>query len=182
MALDSGMLDSHTHLRVNTQAKDRVNFRKKVTYSPVNADDLITSTIGDSIVIIELQKLLNSEGWAWPFNRAYTDLSLCLISQNSVAYPKPVYNPLFWANGSSIHRDIDEDIQYFGNNYFNTLACLEQIQLCNPRAGKYTNTTDTSTALWEAGDLELNIQQRIMLHHIAILLGLINIASLGPVF
>ncbi|PTD06330.1 hypothetical protein FCULG_00011859 [Fusarium culmorum] len=211
MALDSGMLDSHTHLGVNARAEDRVNFRKKVTCSPVNVDDLVTSTIGDGIVVIELQKLLNvsssiplilqsnksttngysasggfypgafkSEGWAWPFNRAHTDLSLCLISQNSVAYPEPVYDPLFWANGSSVHRDVDEDVRYFGNNYFNTLACLEQIQLCNPRAGKCTNTTDTSTALWEAGDLELNIQQRMMLHRIAMLLGLINIASLGP--
>jgi hypothetical protein len=59
MALDSGMLDSHTHLGVNARAEDRVNFRKKVTCSPVNVDDLVTSTKGDGIVVIELQKLLN---------------------------------------------------------------------------------------------------------------------------
>ncbi|KAH6977783.1 hypothetical protein EDB82DRAFT_557180 [Fusarium venenatum] len=211
MAWDTGMLDSHTHLGVNARTEDRVNFRKKVTCSPVNVDDLVTSTKGDGIVVNELQKLLNvsfsiplifqsnklatngytatgafylgalkSQGWAWPFNRAHTDLSLCLISQNSVTYPEPVYDPLFWANGSSIYRDVNGVVQYFGNNDFNILACLEQIQLCNPRAGKCTNITDSVTALRETEALELNIKQRMTLHRTAMLLGLGNIASLGP--
>ncbi|KAH7146809.1 hypothetical protein B0J13DRAFT_621753 [Dactylonectria estremocensis] len=211
MTWDSGMLDSHTHLGVNAPAGDRVSVRKKVTCSPVNVDDLITSTKGDGIVVIELQKLLNlnsstpftfqanrstangysavggfypgvlkSQGWAWPFNHAHADLSFCLIIQNSVAYPEAVYDPLFWANTSSTQKGVDGEVAYFGNNYFNILAYLEQVQLCNPRAAKCTNTTDPATALLELEALELNIKQRMTLSRTASLLGLINVASLGP--
>ncbi|KAM5360695.1 hypothetical protein ACJZ2D_013573 [Fusarium nematophilum] len=210
MSWDSGLLDSHIHLGVNAPVEDRVQIRKILTCSPVNVDDLTSSSETGRVVMVDYTRLVNtnitkvfntepnkfptgyeascvwwpgvakSDGWAAkPFDRDDIDLSICFISQNSVGYNKPVHDPLFLANGSKILNVSETQTAYFGNNYFNTIACQDQIQFCNERAGKCTNVTHAAAAFFDSQNIDLNLNQELVVNRTAMLLGLTTTAELG---
>lgn len=65
------------------------------------------------------------------------DTTAIFIAQNSVMYQKPVFDPVFSANGTYTYSgDADESaVWYQPDHYFSTLACVERMDLCNPRNG-----------------------------------------------
>ncbi|KAH6982411.1 hypothetical protein EDB80DRAFT_825066 [Ilyonectria destructans] len=209
MTWDSGKLDSNMHFGLNARPEDCVNVRKILTCSPVKVDDFVNITMKDGLGSAEFQKLLNvnesairkyeltrqsTSGYsAWcaytsgaddyqfagPFNQTNADVSICFISQNSVGYPSPVYDPLFSANGSTSWEYPNGENLYCGDNLFNTIACLEQVQFCDPRTVKCTSVTHPLAAYFESMALGLNVNQRATLIRIALLMGLVDIGTLG---
>ncbi|KAH8692522.1 hypothetical protein GQ44DRAFT_734045 [Phaeosphaeriaceae sp. PMI808] len=62
------------------------------------------------------------------FFRRDADLSLHILSQNSMAYFSPVLDPFFYANGSNTRGD------FATPNYLTTnMICADQYVLCNPQ-------------------------------------------------
>ncbi|OAA66536.1 hypothetical protein SPI_01112 [Niveomyces insectorum RCEF 264] len=76
-------------------------------------------------------------------NRDDADLSMFFLSQNSVGYLEPVFDPFFLANGTRKqpvnNTNFPHQFLYLANNYVNTLVCADQYTACNP-------TTNTCTA------------------------------------
>lgn len=93
--------------------------------------------------------------------------------QNSVSYTEPVYDPLFIATVNS------GDNRFWGDNYYNTIACLDQVQFCNPGSGNCTSLTHIVAAYEEALSLGFNTNQQVVLKKTAILDGVINVAASG---
>ena len=118
---------------------------------------------------------------SWP-NGLYphndSDISICFVAPNSVAYRQPVYDPLFFADGSRTGRVGGEDV-IFGTDYFRSIACLERAQFCNPNNGRCTATTHVARAYSEAETLDLDEHQWTIVNRTAVLLALKSIGQLS---
>ncbi|KAK3937728.1 hypothetical protein QBC46DRAFT_356451 [Diplogelasinospora grovesii] len=111
------------------------------------------------------------------------DITLCYVAQNSVRYFEPVYDPLFLANGS---RSVvfgegtpGATRIYYGNNYINAIACLQQVQFCNPANGACTPLSHPARAYNESIRLGFNENQWTAVKRSALLLGLTDVGTLG---
>jgi len=103
------------------------------------------------------------------------DITACIISQNSVRYAEPVFDPLFLANGSRYAAPF-----YYGNNYFNVIACEQQVQFCNPVNGKCSRLSHAARAYEESiAELDLNLVQATAVLRSALLLGLTDVGAMG---
>lgn len=117
----------------------------------------------------------------WPalaLQRTDADITICYVAQNSVRYVAPVYDPFFWANGS-VADDSNGVPVYWGSNLFNAIACLEQVQFCNPNNELCTNITHAEGAFRQSSGLGLNTYQWTTVNRTAVLLGLTDIGWLG---
>ena len=118
---------------------------------------------------------------SWP-NGLYphndSDISICFVAPNSVTYEQPVYDPLFFADGSRAGHVDGEDV-IFGTDYFRSIACLERTQFCNPVNGRCTKTASPAAAHVEAATLDLNEHQWTVVNRTSVLLGLKSIGQLS---
>ncbi|KAK5660205.1 hypothetical protein OQA88_13678 [Cercophora sp. LCS_1] len=114
----------------------------------------------------------------WPENltrKEDCDVTICYVSQNSIRYSGPIYDPLFLANGTNF-----SDPFYYGNNHLNFLACEQQVQFCNPVTDKCTKLTHAAEAFNESyAHLELNLNQFTAIKRSALLLGLADVGTMG---
>jgi len=104
-----------------------------------------------------------------------SDVTACFVSQNSVRYAEPVLDPLFLANGSRYSAPF-----YYGSNYFNVIACEQQVQFCNPANGRCTDLSHALRAYEQAvAELGLNPFQATAVKRSALLLGLTDVGAMG---
>ena len=104
------------------------------------------------------------------------DISVCVVSQNSIRYEAPVYDPLFLATGKNTTPPY-----VYGDNPFNAIACTQQVQFCNPTTGTCTKLTHAAQAFNESvSNLGFNAFQATAIKRSALLLGLTDISTLGP--
>ena len=207
LILDTGMLDSHTHLGMNAPRRDRSSIRHRMACSPINVSDRFTvKTSVNGTVEVDTSALFDSPSspssfsthpellgvgysatsywWSgatkqiqwpsWLYTGSDADITMCLVSQNSVRYTEPVYDPLFLANGSRFTAPF-----YYGSNPFNALACEQQVQFCNPTTGRCTNLTHAAQAYNESTRLDLTAAQSDAMERSAVLLGLTDVGMLG---
>lgn len=207
LILDTGLLDSHTHLGMNAPRRDRSAIRHRMACSPIDVSDRFTAKAPvNGIVEVDTSDLFVSPSgpsnfstqpeqlgagysaasywWSgatkqlqwpsWLYTGSDADITACLISQNSVRYTEPVYDPLFLANGSRFKAPF-----YYGSNPFNVLACEQQVQFCNPTTGRCTNLTHTAQAYNESTRLDLSAAQFAAIERSAVLLGLTDVGILG---
>lgn len=115
---------------------------------------------------------------AWPENltrKEDCDVTVCYVSQNSVRYSEPIYDPLFLATGTNF-----SDPYYYGNNHMNFFACEQQVQFCNPVTERCSNLTHAARAYNESlAHLDLNLNQFTAIKRSALLLGLTDVATMG---
>ncbi|KAK0624396.1 hypothetical protein B0T14DRAFT_554257 [Immersiella caudata] len=209
LILDTGLLDSHIHLGINAPPKDRSNIRHRMECSPIDVSNVVqplretnvTANLNFNISAIFRQPIFSatfpsnpqslsmgytssSYWWSgatrqfdwptWLTTTTQADVSAVLIAQNSVRYSSPVYDPLFLA--TNISNNV-----YHPNNPFNLLACLQQVQFCNPISKTCTPLTHTAQAYNESlSTLSLSSPQKTAIERSALLLGLTDIGILGP--
>jgi hypothetical protein len=72
---------------------------------------------------------MNGTNWdpVSPFNRSDSDLSMFWLSQNSIEYDQPTFDPLYFANGT-----FKGTWGFQGNHWVNVMACADKHQFCNP--------------------------------------------------
>ncbi|KAK1834113.1 hypothetical protein QBC39DRAFT_31541 [Podospora conica] len=207
LVLDTGLLDSHTHLGMNAPRRDRSSIRHRMACSPIDVSDrikildpvngtvevdtsaLFDSPTGPSNFSTNPEQLRAgysatsywwpgaTKGLQWPswlYTGSDADITACMVSQGSVRYTEPVYDPLFLANGSKFTSPY-----YYGNNHFNVLACEQQVQFCNPTTGRCTNLTHAAQAYNESTRLGLSPTQFTSVERSAVLLGLTDVGILG---
>jgi hypothetical protein len=106
---------------------------------------------------LELRTIIYSPGNSGTWNpipvlqRDDADVSIFIVSANSVYYPDEVYDPLFAA-----HVNISDGF-YRANQYYNVLGCADQYQVC-------------PTAMDDASCTSTNSQGHVysLLHHIGL--------------
>jgi hypothetical protein len=102
-------------------------------------------------------------------------VTACIVSQNSVRYAEPVFDPLFLANGSRYSAPF-----HYGSNYFNVIACEQQVQFCNPVNGRCSSLSHAARAYEQAlAELQLNAYQTTAIKRSALLLGLTDVGGMG---
>jgi hypothetical protein len=59
LQLDTGLIDSHSHLGINAPLEDRLQFRRLLTCSPINTTDLVTTFTGlNGDIFINVSRLV----------------------------------------------------------------------------------------------------------------------------
>lgn len=107
------------------------------------------------------------------------DISLCLISQGSLAYQEPVHDPLFVTDTTN-SAPSGFSPAFYGRNAFNTVVCIDQVQYCNANNHICTNLTYPEDAYLEAiASLDLNEDQVLVAGHLGIIVGFINTPIMG---
>lgn len=84
----------------------------------------------------------DTEASAWqPISelaRDDADMTILFLSQNSVTYFGPVFDPFFLANGSNTEPLSDTQVLYMPNAYVQTMICADQYTPCNPNSNTCT--------------------------------------------
>ncbi|KAK0732106.1 hypothetical protein B0H67DRAFT_640410 [Lasiosphaeris hirsuta] len=205
--LDTGLLNSHFHLGINAPPSDRSGVRHRMACSPIDITGMI-KLLGEEngYIRFDISEVVNqtdpiiyaadpeplSTGYStkcfwwsgagrhaqWPEKLTMngdSDITVCFVSQNSVRYSEPVYDPFFLANGTKYSAPF-----YYGNNYFNVLACEQQVQFCNPVNGLCSNLSHAAKAYEESiAGLNLNPDQSTAIKRSALLLGLTDVGAMG---
>ncbi|KAL9059473.1 MAG: hypothetical protein Q9162_001171 [Coniocarpon cinnabarinum] len=167
--LDTGLLDSHVHLGINSPKKERIQFRNP--YGGANGDRIVIVDMGplsslnytydynthrliDSIdyTLQTTMSFLGQDALWTPvpaLNRTDADVSLVALAANSIGYLTPCDDPIFGAH--DYHHLVTDDGE--SNDFWDpdqiltSMACAEQFQYCNPTNGRCTDLT----GIFEAG-------------------------------
>lgn len=125
-------------------------------------------------------KLSNSTTNSWkpiaPLDREDADISLFLLSSNSIYYLNPVSDPFFSANQKvvvPINYTSQGNVNmtwYQPDDYVNALACIDQHQFCNPNNDRCTPLTASDATRIATASLGLNARQRAFTNRMTLLL------------
>jgi hypothetical protein len=89
-------------------------------------------------------------------NRTDADVSILFMSQNSLTYYKPVYDPWFLANGSFYF--VKGEL-LLPNHFVNVMACADQYRICNPTTGGCTPYVGNQQLQLATSEIHLNSEQ-----------------------
>ncbi|CAK1358405.1 hypothetical protein CB0940_06977 [Cercospora beticola] len=86
------------------------------------------------------------------------DTTVAFLAANKVLYTEPVFDPMFSANGTyPIKGTLDNQTYLEPDHYFTTVACTDQLRLCNSATGKCSPLDGMTTIRFDP--LELNDKQ-----------------------
>lgn len=87
------------------------------------------------------------------------DVTAIFLAANDISYYEPVYDPIFFANGTFNLTTPDGSILYKPSFAFNIMVCLIQHQICNPLSGECAKLDGEANFQSRAYTLGLNPAQ-----------------------
>lgn len=93
-------------------------------------------------------------------NTTDADLSMMLVSGNSIRYSNPVNDPIFAAHGPAIANALINKTVYTSDAAGGVIGCSEQYRICNPVNNKCTPFAGASQQIDNISpDMDFNLQQ-----------------------
>ncbi|KAL8739322.1 MAG: hypothetical protein Q9181_000053 [Wetmoreana brouardii] len=158
--MDSGLIDSHETLGINSRTSDRLQYRKLTTCSVLRTKEYAyeynftgSGTEIEHLIRYNYGTIVNdNDNYTFEYN------TNDIVGHNAYALTSPVLDPLFKATIPYNMTDSEgkNTTMYTPDHWVGVLACADQFQFRNPANGKFTPLTSNSFMPEEFSKLELN--------------------------